>query len=31
MTAEEVVMAAYQAFGGGDMETLANLDHPECT
>ena len=30
MTAEEVVMAAYQAFGEGDMEALAKLNHPEC-
>ena len=31
MTAEEVVMSAYQAFGAGDMEALAELNHPECT
>ena len=31
MTAEEVVMSAYQAFGAGDMEALAKLNHPECT
>ena len=31
MTAEEVVISAYQAFGAGDMEALAELNHPECT
>ena len=30
MTAHEVVMAAYQAFGEGDMDALAKLNHPEC-
>ena len=31
MTAEEVVMSAYAAFGAGDMDALAKLNHPECT
>ena len=31
MTAEEVVMSAYAAFGAGDMNALAKLNHPECT
>ena len=31
MTAEEVVMSAYAAFGAGDMDALAKQNHPECT
>jgi|TARA_B110000902_G_C14078757_1_gene502238 ketosteroid isomerase-like protein len=30
MTAEEIVMSGYAAFGTGDMETLGKLYHPAC-
>ena len=30
MTAEEIVMGGYAAFGSGDMETLGKIYHPEC-
>ena len=30
MTAEEIVMGGYTAFGSGDMETLGKIYHPEC-
>jgi ketosteroid isomerase-like protein len=30
MTAEEIVMSGYAAFGAGDMEALGKIYHPEC-
>ena len=30
MTAEEIVMSGYTAFGSGDMEALGKIYHPEC-
>ena len=30
MTAEEIVMGGYAAFGSGDMEALGKIYHPEC-
>ena len=30
MTAEEIVMSGYAAFGSGDMEALGKIYHPEC-
>ncbi|MDG1009149.1 MAG: nuclear transport factor 2 family protein, partial [Amylibacter sp.] len=30
MTAEEIVMNGYAAFGSGDMEALGKIYHPEC-
>ena len=30
MTAEEIVMGGYAAFGAGDMEALGKIYHPEC-
>ena len=30
MTAAEIVMGGYAAFGSGDMEALGKIYHPEC-
>ncbi len=30
MTAEEIVMSGYAAFGSGDMDALGKLYHPQC-
>ena len=30
MTAEELVMSGYAAFGSGDMDALGKLYHPQC-
>ena len=30
MTAEEIVMGGYAAFGAGNMEALGKIYHPEC-
>ena len=30
MTAEEIVMGGYAAFGSGDIETLSKVYHPDC-
>ena len=30
MTAEEIVMGGYAAFGSGDMEALGKIYHSEC-
>ena len=30
MTAEEIVMGGYAAFGAGDMEALSKVYHPNC-
>jgi ketosteroid isomerase-like protein len=30
MTAEEIVMGGYAAFGAGDMEALSKIYHPDC-
>ena len=30
MTAEEIVMGAYAAFGAGDMDALSKVYHPDC-
>ena len=30
MTAEEIVMCGYAAFGAGDMEALSKVYHPNC-
>ncbi len=30
MTAEEIVMSGYAAFGSGDMDALGKLYHPKC-
>ena len=30
MTAEEIVMGGYAAFGAGDMEALSKVYHPDC-
>ena len=30
VTAEQIVMSAYQAFGSGDMDALEKIFHPNC-